>query len=226
MRWLRAFLGASILHPIMLFTFRSRALLAMATLLSATACSDEKPNAQCPAFETCGGDVTGTWSISGSCVEGNLRAAANLRPELPVACQGIYKDVSGTMSGSVTFDDGTAAVDTALTITSEISVDAGCAAALGVSKLDSASCESFGSALSAKQLHDGAECEFSGNRCRCVAHDVRTETGTRTYQVANSRITYSGSDDYLDVCVKSDSMRARQFNRQLVATIFIDAQKQ
>lgn len=214
------------LHLMMRLLFRSRALLAMVTLVTATACSDEKPTAQCPAFETCGGDVSGTWSISGSCVEGNLRAAANLRPELPVACQGMYKDVSGEMSGSVKFDDGTAAVDTTLTITSQISFDAGCAAALGVAKLDSASCEDFGSALSAKQLHDGAECEFSGDRCRCVAHDVRTESGTRTYQVANSRITYSGSDDYLDFCIKSDSMRARQFNRQLVATIFIDARMQ
>ncbi|HMA94094.1 MAG TPA: hypothetical protein VKP30_15490 [Polyangiaceae bacterium] len=201
-------------------------LLTLALLASVTACADEKPAAQCVPFETCGGDVSGTWSISGSCVEGNLRAAANLRPELPVACQGMYKDVSGVMSGSVTFVAGTATVDTTLALASEIKLDAGCATALGVAQLDSASCEGFGATLAAQQLHGGAECEFLDGRCRCLAHDVRTETGTRSYQVANSRITYSGSADYLDFCVKDDTMRARQFNRQLVATIFIDAKKQ
>lgn len=192
--------------------------------LVALGCSDDEREAQCTAFRSCGGDVDGTWKVGGSCIEGNLKAAATLNPDLPVACQGMYRSVSAAMTGTVSFDAGRAAIDTVLEITADIGADAECASALGLASLQE--CENLGSALNTAMLHDRADCYLEDTRCNCQATTVITTKEDRDYSIAGSKINYSGGQEYLDYCVSGDGLQARQFRSDLVATVFIDAVRQ
>lgn len=187
-------------------------------------CSDDERESQCAAFHACGGEVEGTWRVGNSCIEGNLKAAATLNPELPVACQGMYRSVIAAMSGSVTFVGGKAQIDTMLEISADISADADCVSALGMTGMDQ--CSELGTGLSNASLHDSATCDLDGNRCNCQATSIFEETKDREYTVEGSKITYSGDDEYLDYCITGNTLHARQFRNDLVATVFIDAERQ
>lgn len=193
-------------------------------VLGLLGCSDDEREAQCTALESCGGDVEGTWKIGGSCIEGNLKAAATLNPDLPVACQGMYRSVSATMTGTVSFAAGKAVIDTVLEISADIAADAQCTSALGLTSLQQ--CENLGTALNTAMLHDRADCFLDGNDCNCQATTLIATQEDRDYSVAGSKINYSGGQEYLDYCVRGDALRARQFRSDLVATVFIEAVRQ
>jgi hypothetical protein len=211
---------------------RSASLLAlMLSAFTSTACSDDDARnaGRCSVFEPCGGDIEGTWAIATSCVEGNLTGVANLNRDLPIQCRGMYQDVQGTLSGSVGFSAGTANVDTLLSVDYDISAPDVCVAAgLGTnvsSPPTDSDCEAFGKALVALPLHSSVTCSPSESRCHCKAKDEVVKRQTRTYSVSGSKITYSDSTDTLDFCVKGSNLRGRQFDKQLVSTVFIVADR-
>jgi hypothetical protein len=194
-------------------------------LAIASGCSSHSYAGHCPGFQQCGGNIEGSWAISGSCVEGALTEAANINPKLPLACQGMYQAVAGTMSGTVTFNAGAAAIDTKMTITCQISADAACAATQGIASIDASNCVALGPALVFNQFHQSVTCTFADNRCKCWATDVFVTQESRTYTVAGASISYTGSDYPLDFCVDGTTLHGRQFDGNLVSTIFIDANR-
>lgn len=208
----------------------ARAITSLSLLFATAGCTGDDRVARCSGFEKCGGDVEATWTITNSCVEGNLTALANLNPVLPVACQSMYKSVTGSMSGSVGFASGTANVNTTMTISFEIMIDADCAQGHGVAPLDALNCSDLGPQMVPEVVqntpHKQIACLLEGALCHCSAIDEVVTQETRTYTIANSSITYSGGSYPLDFCVKDGVMHGRQFDNMLISTIFIDATRQ
>jgi hypothetical protein len=212
----------------------AKATLALFLLSAASGCSDDKPKGQCSGFEKCGGDVEGTWAIATSCVEGNLTALANaaagLNPAVPADCRGMYKSVNGSMTGTVEFAAGTAHVNTTLTMAFEVMIEGACAAGYGVTTLDALNCVDLGPDMVPKvvenQQHTQIACLLEGNLCHCSAIDEILTQEDRTYTISDSSIKYSGANYPLDFCVKDGVMHGRQFDANLIATIFINASRQ
>jgi hypothetical protein len=213
----------------------TRQRLAQATLFlflvfAALGCSDDKPKGQCSGFEKCGGDVEGAWVIGTSCVEGQLTALANLIPALPADCQGMYKSVTGSMTGTVEFAAGTAHVNTTLTMAFEAMIDGACAAAYGLTNLGAQNCVDLGPDMVPmvveNQPHTQIACLLEGNLCHCSAIDEILTQEDRTYTISDSSINYSGADYPLDFCVKDGVMHGRQWDADLYSTILIDATRQ
>lgn len=174
----------------------------------------------------CGGDVEETWVIGNSCVEGNLTAALNLNPVLPVDCQSMYKSFTGSMSGTVSFSAGTAVVNTKMTIAYEVEMDGACAAANGLPTLDALNCSDLAPQkvpiVVENQPHK-TSCVLEGSVCHCSTIDEIVTAEDRTYTISGSSIHYQGSKFPLDFCVKGGVMHGRQFDSSMASTIFIDA---
>lgn len=191
-----------------------------------TGCAGGKSKARCETFSACGGNLEGTWSVGNSCVEGNLTAMANLNPNLPIACQGMYEQVTATMSGTVAFAAGTATLDTKMTVTYQIEIGPECLTGFAPGLVvDAATCPSLGPSMVDSKLHASSTCVVSGKNCTCAAKDEFVNDETRSYDVSGAKISYSGSADFLEYCVEGSTLRGKQFDSTLVSTVFIDAER-
>jgi len=75
--------------------------LAMAPILSA--CGSSSGNGSCGKVAPCGGDVTGNWTITGSCVS-NEAASMQIAQILPNCTTAMVTSASEHATGSVSFD--------------------------------------------------------------------------------------------------------------------------
>lgn len=167
--------------------------------------------------------MSGTWQVSDSCVEGNLTSAMNLYAEIPQACRGNYESVTAAVSGTVSFNAGTALNDTVTTIDYLFNPTAACMQATGFATVDDASCAGMAQALVDGALHDTADCVVDAAGCTCKAQNLFVRNESLTYSVSGSAINYSGESYPLDFCVQGGALQARQFTSELVATIFFNA---
>jgi hypothetical protein len=199
--------------------------IAITALVSIAGCSgsDGAQGGRCVAFDTCGGDVTGTWQVSNSCVEGNLTDAMNLYADIPQACRGDYKSVVASVSGTVSFNAGTATNETVTTIDYVFNPTAACVAAEEFATIGSTTCAGVAQALVDLGHHNTADCEAVADGCACNAQSRFERNEVVSYNVTGSTITYTGDSDTLDFCVAGSSLQARQFETDMVATIFFDA---
>ena len=199
------------------------------TLFAATACSADSgaTSGRCGSFNACGGDLAGTWTVVSSCVEGNLTAAANLNPnaDFPPLCHGVYKAVVANVTGSVSFDPATSSAtnNTITTADSDIVIEAPCATALGVPTLDAGSCAAISQVLIQKIFHDTAACQLEGATCHCTAKNTYVKNETIAYAVKGNSLTYTGETDVMDYCVQGTTLHSRQFETQLLSTVFFTA---
>jgi hypothetical protein len=199
---------------------------AVTSLAVAVGCSSDHGGGRCGSLDACGGDVTGTWQVTSSCVEGNLKEAANLSQTLPPACRGNYDQVDANVSGTVSFANGSATDDTITTIDYVLHVPVVCMAAIGIESTDlPTACAGVGPAIVAGGYHQDVTCSVQGSACSCVAKDTFTRDGALTYTISGSKLSYDASNDKMDFCVEGTTLRARQFATALLTTVFFEATK-
>ena len=123
-------------------------------LITAAACTD--------TFTACGGDPTGTWNLSGVCIEGDLVAALNSQQTAACNTQTTKATVKG--SGSVMYVAATTAdaiviYDAKLEKQTTESISAACAAdSYGVTTLDAAGCTQIATAIKDADPEATASC--------------------------------------------------------------------
>jgi hypothetical protein len=206
--------------------FISVTSFAMTSFAMTLSCSSNDGGGRCGGFDACGGDVTGNWTVSSSCVEGNLKAAANLGQSLPPACRGNYDEVEAHVTGTVSFANGVAKNDTVTTVDYALRVSGACIAANGINTPDlSAACQAVGAAIVGKGYHQVVTCSVEGSGCSCAAKDVYRRDEELGYTISGNKLSYTGSDDSMDFCVDGPTLHARQFATELVSTVFFEATK-
>jgi hypothetical protein len=154
-------------------------------------------NGACATFSACGGDVVGTWVVSGACVV--------TAPPL-ASCAAGTVTMSMQVSGTVTFRaDGTYAVNTMAGITEMLGVPASC--------LGGADCTSLQTSLQGQSGVSSAVCSNApSSACRCTeVFTPQPNTDSGTYTVTGTSVMSPGA--YAQpYCVQGTTIRWQDMN--------------
>jgi hypothetical protein len=149
------------------------------------------------ALSPCGGDVVGTWAISGGCVVSTAQISS-----CPTATVSMTIHPSGTVTFSA---DGTVSVNTMLGVEELITVPPTC--------LGGADCASMQASLLGQPGVTSASCTGSAGTA-CVCHEVfapGANTKSDTYALSGTSITSpSGSPE--PYCVQGNTLRWQDKN--------------
>ena len=175
------------------------------------------------AFTACGGDPLGMWSISGSCLDGDLAAGFNSTRSAACATQTTAADVKVT--GSLTYMG--AAPDTlvvyAATVTarSAETISPACATeAYQVTTLDAAACTQIQTTIKNSDPELMAETTVS---CSLVGANCDCKITIADVQMAQSFVTITGSsimeNDTYDFCVSGTTMTQKRMVAGTVSVV-------
>ncbi|HEY1957105.1 MAG TPA: hypothetical protein VGH28_15905 [Polyangiaceae bacterium] len=140
----------------------------------------------CPALSPCGGDVTGTWTLTGGCVDDPLTAAKSACPTLVVGSE------TATGSGTVTFAGGIVTRSYTSHYGMDITIPDAC--------LQGATCAQAQAAYQA--YIPNTTCNAVTNGCECTGSLDTTASQGSSYTTSNDEIVTGGGDHY-DYCVNA-----------------------
>jgi hypothetical protein len=166
----------------------------------------------CSAFTACGGDLTGQWAIDGVCTEGDFAAARMGGTDLPEECKNAVQSVSVQMSGTLTYASGIETSDIRMTMKVKYTFTAACISAMagGVSvPMTQEVCSAAGSVGGGDPEAPTISCNLAGNACNCNMTIDTQGTGTDSYTVSGSIMTYTDGDS-AQFCVSGDKLTLRQ----------------
>lgn len=170
-------------------------------LIVATACTD--------TFTACGGDPTGTWNLSGVCIDGDL--AAGLNSERTSACASQTTKATLKGSGSVMYNAATTAYavviyNATLEEQTTESISAACAAdSYGVTTLDAAGCTQIATTLKDGDPEVTVSCALVAGNCNCTATIVHVKKTQNLLTLTGSNIVENDDSTY-DFCVTDTKM--------------------
>jgi hypothetical protein len=196
--------------PVRMPDIRSAALWVCALSLAgcgAGATNGDAPHAACPVYAACGGDLTGTWRIAGSC-SGRVPADGPHRCDYTA-----WEETS--RSGTMTFNgDGTYVTDVTSTITVTLEQPLLCGGGDGGAPDDPPApltCEDMDRALrdlmmTMPSYADSVSCTAKGDRCVCTKiPPPMYDRGHGTYESRDNRVIVAGFDRGA-YCVKGDDL--------------------
>lgn len=172
---------------------RTLPLLLAALLPLAVACGDDGGGGGGAAFtcadapQPCGGDPTGTWSISATC-----RPPLAALDDCPDATVEVLEDRT---SGTVTLSEGGQYDE-------DFTIDVKYKAVVPKACLNGATCEGVSFIL------PGVTCIDSGDTCDCNGNVVANESDSGTWVVEGTTIVFdqgTGSEEVSDFCVSGAS---------------------
>ena len=149
---------------------------------------------KCPDFTKCGGDVVGSWKVSGGCVADDAFAEAKTK------CPGLQEsDVVIKANGTV--------VATATTIERKTNVQVSAKVVVPKSCSPVADCSLIAAGLQTGALpgapkFETATCTDSGANCNCDVVGTVNEETNDDYTTAGNVLTTKDPDRTFDYCVK------------------------
>lgn len=147
----------------------------------------------CAALTPCGGDVLGTWDVTGGCFELDVESTLSTCPGAAITRR------SGTARGRVTFD-GTRAVRQAQAIVEvEASIPALCATVAG-------GCAAL-QTLVQRQVPDAACVDAAAGGCLCQVRQGFEIDDSDLYTTTANQIVSSTTGHRWAYCVDGDSLR-------------------
>ena len=165
-------------------------------------------------FTACGGDPTGTWTVVGVCLDGDLAAAENGLRSAACATQTTGADVSAT--GSAMYTAATASADAVViynettTERSTESISPACATdSYGVTTLDANGCAQIQTTLKNGDAEKTVACSLSGGNCDCRVTIMHVSKVQNLITITGSNIVESDDTTY-DFCVTGNTMLQRQ----------------
>jgi hypothetical protein len=145
----------------------------------------------CPALDPCGGDVVGTWDVSGGCFSADLSAI--------MMCPGARASGSGMGRGRVTFDASGIAHRVAQSeVDILVTVPAVCAGFVG-------GCSGIETRIRMATPDAACTTESDGS-CLCQARQTRTIDDTDTYTISGNEIVGGTSGHHWAYCVSGSSL--------------------
>jgi hypothetical protein len=173
--------------------------------IAAAACTD--------TFNACGGDPTGSWMLSGVCLDGDL--VAGLNSEQNPACSSQTKTATLKGSGSATYmppvgGDGVVIYDAKLELRTTESISPACAAdTYGVASLDAGGCAQIQTLLKGGDAETTVSCALASGNCDCTVTQAHVQMAQNLFTLAGSTITESDDSTY-DICVNGTKMVQRE----------------
>jgi len=177
-------------------------------------------NSACPAFEACGGDIVGTWTIQNLCSDDLVQIVRSsiFQPE----CLDGVLSVTADASGSEVFDSaGTNESSRTLSLEAHSLWTLECLQAMNDGQpveLGDACAESARvSALAPQTLY--ATCDVVGDACDCMSGLEIELGGSRSYQVSGPQLAIEGLKH--EYCVSGDTLRVLEhgLNTEMVFTL-------
>jgi len=153
---------------------------------------------KCPDFAKCGGDVTGSWKVSGGCVSDDAFAEAKVK------CPGLQEsDVAIKASGTVVATATTIQRKTTAQITAKVSVPKSCSPIPDCS-LIAGGLQS--GAVPGAPKFEKATCADSGANCDCDVVATVTEDTDDEYTTSGNVLTTKDPARTFDYCAKADTV--------------------
>jgi len=146
----------------------------------------------CPAFTPCGGNVVGTWDVSGGCVEIPIGTALALCPTA------VITNRSGIARGRVTFDAVTARRVAQSIIDVSAFVPTVCANFVG-------GCAGLQNTI--RNEAPSAVCTTTPSGCDCVIHEEFTINDSDGYTTMFSEIIGTVSQKHWGYCIDQNALR-------------------
>jgi hypothetical protein len=176
--------------------------------ITSTLCTD--------TFTACGGDPTGTWTVSSACLDGDL--AAGMNSVRTGACTTQTKGANVTASGMVTYMAPVAGLDPAVTYSATIdlrsmeSITPACAMQdYAVTTLDAAACTQIATALKAGDAETTVSCSMAGENCDCRITTIHKKMTQNLFTLTGSMISESGGDNSTyEFCVNGNTMTQKE----------------
>lgn len=154
----------------------------------------------CDEFTPCGGDPTGTWRVTETCMEVTFAM-------FPAACDDMIQDFEVDMVGTYTFESGVVERDMAMHSRLTLVMDDACAQAYLGSDLVTA--EDVCPFLEQGASEDPATtmtCDFDGENCVCLQTQMpAAEKTSEPYQVSGNGLI-NGQGEPVDFCTEGDSL--------------------
>lgn len=156
----------------------------------------------CQPFTACGGNIVGTWKITGGCVSN--QTFADLKSKF---CEGIEEgNVVIKAAGTLTATDTTVTRQTKVDISADAFIPQQCAAKAG------GSCQIVEAGLSTSVLgtdppFDKAKCTTDGaGGCNCSVSKAYVENVTGAYTASGNTITTTNPNRTFDYCVDGSKL--------------------
>jgi len=166
-------------------------------------------------FEACGGNVVGTWNVTGVCAKGTT--------ELEDICPDAVAEIDLQLSGTATFEsDGTRTTNFTSKATITYTLSADCLSEI-TEGMPPASCDDLSKEADPEEEKGPTTCSGDPEvSCTCVEEGLeKTETKTGGYEIDGKSITMiseDGDEDVLEFCVDGDEARFQQTDGLAVIT--------
>ena len=148
----------------------------------------------CPAFTKCGGDIVGSWKVTGGCVSSDAFAEAKAQ------CDGLQEsDVVIKASGTVVATATKIQRTTTLTLSAKVAVPKACAQGISNCALIGAGLQS--GAVPGVPKFDTATCTDAGTSCNCTVATTFEEKSDDSYTTADDVVTTTNPTRTFDYCV-------------------------
>jgi hypothetical protein len=177
----------------------------------------------CPAFTKCGGDLLGSWKVSGGCLSEDTFAAAKTQ------CPGLKEtDVVITASGTVDVTATNVNRDVSISLTGKVAVPKTC--------LEGAPCAALGLGLTNPLLAPGglafktATCTDGTDVCNCdvaTTRDDKSDVGYTTTPDGTLTIPASGAakEQTYDYCVAGSKLTYTETTATQTLKLFVEISK-
>jgi hypothetical protein len=152
----------------------------------------------CSAFTKCGGDLVGSWKVSGGCISSTAFDSAKAK------CDGLEEsDVVIKASGTVVATATMIERKTSATLTAKVAIPKDCSP-LPDCGLIAAGLQS--GALPGAPTFDKATCKDSGTICNCDVEATLTEDASDAYTAKDGVVSTTNPDRTFDYCVQGTKL--------------------
>jgi hypothetical protein len=154
----------------------------------------------CPASAPCGGDVKGTWKLTGGCVTEALFAAA--KGQCPTLAE---SNVVIEARGVVAADAVTITRNSEVKFSATLAVPAAC-------KPGAATCAQIGTAIIASGAVKTATCVDDGAGCTCQVTNALADSTSEAYTTAGNTLTTGAAPNArtFDYCVAASELKYKE----------------
>lgn len=187
-------------------------IVAAGVAVLTSGCGGETSHqSQCGAIDACGGNLTGSWKVTGICasISPGSTLAAGQSNSLPAACGDVVSqavdrasygaiDVNLTFSGTELHEAGSLEINFPLTYTSA------CLSALGSPVADESTCNEIAGGITSGD-QGSATCTVASGGCACTASVSEPVDVTGSYQVQGNAIVTDNGMFTSDYCVTGDA---------------------
>jgi hypothetical protein len=187
-------------------------IIAAGIAVFATGCGGETSKAsQCGAIDACGGDLTGSWKVTGICasISPGSMLTAGQSTSLPAACgdivaQAVDRASYGAIDVTVTFTGTQLQEAGAFEIEFPLDYTSACLSALGAPQADESTCNEIAGGVTT-DAQDSATCTVASGGCACTVSISEPIDVTGSYQVQGNAIVTDNRMFTSDYCVTGDT---------------------